>query len=230
MFDGYSLKNCLPSNTVLIKKPLNSNEHHYSIGREQWQQTYTTVARMSYTEKDLRNNHIELNKPYLFPNHSNFEIGMFTNTKGLYQTSNKNDFHPVGMTLEEKEKFQKNFLKEKTDLKGIDDNAKNETIYQLMMQNPKLQKKEFDYDSIKFKYNDKITDTITQEEKKKDPNACWGFDYYNREKNKGIRDIELTSGSTNAALDKKRRKKKYKGKVKQVWDPIANRFFECPDN
>ena len=40
----------------------------------------------------------------------------------------------------------------------------------------------------------------------------------------------MTSGSTNAALDKKRRKKKYKGKVKQVWDPIANRFFECPDN
>lgn len=230
MFDGYSLKNCLPSNTVIIKKPLESNEHHYSIGREQWQQTYTTVAKMSYTEKDLRNNHIELNKPYLFPNHSNFEIGMFTNNKNTFQSTNKNDYLPSNISQKEKENFQKNFLKEKTELKGINDSTKNESIYQLMMQNPKLQKPNFDYDSIKFKYNEYITDTITQEEKKKDPASCWGFDYYNREKNKGHINVPFTSDSTNNAIERKRHKKKFKGKIKQVWDPIANRFFECPAN
>ena len=42
MFDGYKLKNCLPTNTIFIGKPINSNEHHYNIGRKEWQQNYTT--------------------------------------------------------------------------------------------------------------------------------------------------------------------------------------------
>ena len=60
MFDGVSLKNCLPTNTIFIGKPINSNEHQYSIGRKEWQQNYTTENRMKYTEKDLRNNHANL--------------------------------------------------------------------------------------------------------------------------------------------------------------------------
>ena len=111
MFDGFSLKNCLPSNAIVIKKPLNSNDHHYSIGRPEWQSNYTTEARMKFTEKDLRNNKADLNdKPYLFPNHSNFELAMTYNNKNVYKTTNKMDYIPKGMTKEEQEEFQKKFI------------------------------------------------------------------------------------------------------------------------
>lgn len=226
MFDGYSLKNCLPSNTVIIKKPLESNEHHYSLGRPAWQQTYTTTSKMYYTEKDLRNNTANLNnKPYLFPNHTNFEIGYFSN-KGTYQTSNKNDYHPIFNTKAESMEFQSNYLPNKTDILNTATENKD-SLYKLMMKNPKEQTSNFDYDKIHFKYNEYITDTITAEEKKKDPNSCWAFEYYNRDKNKNKVNIPLTEKGTNAMLDKKKRKRRNKGKIKQVWDPIANRFFEC---
>ena len=99
MFDGASLKNCMPSNFHFIGKPLNTNEHQYSIGRKEWQQNYTTENRMKFTEKDLKNNTANLDdKEYLIPNHSNFEIGIFSNNKFIYNTTNKNDYIPKNMT------------------------------------------------------------------------------------------------------------------------------------
>ena len=225
MFDGYSLKNCLPSNTVIIKKPLESNEHHYSLGRKQWQQTYTTTSKMYYTEKDLSKNIANLdNKIYLFPNHSNFEIGYMGN-KGTFQSTNKNDFIPAGMTEKEKENFQKNYIPKSNDIL----NTNNGSVYSITMNAPSKQHCNYDYDKINFKYDNYITDTITQERKLKDPNSCWSYEYYNRDKNKGRVDAPMTEEGTNHILFKKKRNKKNKIARKQVWDPIANRFFECTE-
>ena len=150
MFDGVSLKNCLPSNAIVIKKPLNSNEHHYSIGRPEWQSNYTTESKMKFTEKDLRNNTADLNdKIYLFPNHSNFEIAMTHNNKNVFKTTNKIDYTPKGMTSDAQEKFQKKYLEHNSNM--LLDENKKDSIYNISMKNPKEQFQKYDYDKIKFK-------------------------------------------------------------------------------
>ena len=182
MFNSFSLKNCLPSNAIVIKKPLNSNEHHYSIGRPEWQSNYTTEARMKFTEKDLLNNKANLDdKPYLFPNHSNFELAMTHNNKNVFKTTNKMDYIPKGMTKEEQEEFQKKYIEYNPNI--LLDKNEPSSMYQVSMKNPKDQYQKFNYDEIKFKQEKEVTDTITQEVKPKDVN-CWAFDYFNSEKNK----------------------------------------------
>ena len=62
---------------------------------------------MKFPEKDLHNNKAELDdKPYLFPNHSNFELAMTNNNKNVFKRTNKMDYIPKGMTKEEQEEFQ----------------------------------------------------------------------------------------------------------------------------
>lgn len=230
MFDGYDLKNSLPTNTVIIKKPLNSNEHSYSLGLPKWQQTYTTSSRMAYTQKDLRNNKADLeSKIYLQPNHSNFDIGYMGN-KNIYQTSNKNDYHLYGMTQSEQNQFQSKYIpppKKNEEILNNDLNNKNKSIYSLLMQNPKEQKINYDYDNIHFKYNQYNIDPITGREILKDPNNCWGYEYYNKDKGKGHINAKLMEEGINNEINQKKRKKKYSYMKKQVWDPITNRFFEC---
>lgn len=226
MFDGVSLKNCLPSNAIVIKKPLNSNEHHYSIGRPEWQSNYTTEARMKFTEKELsKDNTPNLNdKPYLYPNHSNFDLAMTYNNKNLYKTSNKLDYIPKGMTKQQQEKFQKNYLVYNPNM--LLDKNENNSIYKISMKNPKEQYTKFNYDNVKFKHEKEYTDTITQKVKPKDVN-CWSFDYFNVDKNKDHKYNPFQIRSINSRLDIRRHHAGYKDN-KQIWDPIANRFFQCP--
>ena len=225
MFDGFSLRNCLPSNAIVIKKPLNSNEHHYSIGRPEWQSNYTTEAKMKFTEKDLRNNKADLNdKIYLFPNHSNFEIAMTYNNKNTFKTTNKTDYTQIGMTKDAQEEFQKKYLEHNPNM--LLDKNELDSMYNISMKNPKKQYKKYDYDQIKFKQEKEVIDTITQEVKPKDKN-CWSFDYYNEEKNKDHKYNPFQIRSINSRLDIRRHHKGYKDN-KQIWDPIANRYFQCP--
>jgi hypothetical protein len=225
MFDGFSLKNCLPSNAIVIKKPLNSNEHHYSIGRPEWQSNYTTETRMKFTEKDLRNNKANLeDKLYLYPNHSNFEIAMNINNKNIYKTTNKMDYIPKDMTKQEQEDFQKNYIEHNPNML-LDPNQRS-SMYQMSMKNPKDQYQKFDYDSIQFKQEKEVVDTITQQVKPKDTNM-WAFDYFNAEKNKDHKYNPFQIRSINSRLDIRRHHKGYKDN-KQIWDPIANRYFQCP--
>jgi hypothetical protein len=230
MFDGNSLKNCMPSNFHFIGKPLNTNEHQYSIGRKEWQQNYTTENRMKFTEKDLKNNTANLDdKEYLIPNHSNFEIGIFSNNKFIYNTTNKNDYIPKNMTKEEIEYFNNNYIPKDLHNNIIDNKNgnNNQSIYKLSMINPKEQKVLFNYDDIHFKQNKEFLDTITQEVKKKNNNN-WAFDYYNEDKNKDHKYLPYSLRSINNRLQIRRRFKPYRDN-KQVWDPIANRFFQCPN-
>ena len=62
--------------------------------------------------------------------------------------------------------------------------------------------------------------------KKKDIN-CWAFDYFNAEKNKDHKYNPYQIRSINSRLDIRRKHKGYKDN-KQIWDPIANRYFQCP--
>lgn len=225
MYDGGSLKNCLPSNAVVIKRPLNSNEHHYSIGRPEWQSNYTTEARMKFTEKDLRNNKVDLeDKYYLYPNHSNFDLAETYNNKNTYKTTNKIDYIPQGMTKQQQEEFQKNFIEHNPNM--LLDLGGEMSMYQASMKNPKDQYQRINYDDIKFKQNKEFVDTITQEVKEKNDN-CWAFDYFNADKNKDHKYNPFQIRSINSRLDIRRKHKGYKDN-KQIWDPIANRFFQCP--
>jgi hypothetical protein len=130
----------------------------------------------------------------------------------------------MGMTKEAQEVFQKKYLEYNPNML-LDKNELN-SIYNISMKNPKDQYNKFDYDKIKFKQEKEVADTITQEIKPKDKN-CWSFDYFNAEKNKDHKYNPFQIRSINSRLDIRRHHKGYRDN-KQIWDPIANRYFQCP--
>ena len=134
------------------------------------------------------------------------------------------DFIPKGMTKQEQEEFQKKYIEYNPNI--LLDKNETSSMYQASMKNPKDQYQKFNYDGITFKQEKEVTDTITQEVKPKD-NNCWAFDYFNAEKNKDHKYNPFQIRSINSRLDIRRHHKGYKGN-KQVWDPIANRYFQCP--
>jgi aspartate carbamoyltransferase regulatory subunit len=149
---------------------------------------------------------------------------MTYNNKNTFKTTNKTDYTQMGMTKEAQELFQKKYLEQNSN--NLLDKNELDSIYNISMKNPKEQIKKYDYDKIKFKQEKEILDTITQQIKPKDKN-CWSFDYFNEEKNKDHKYNPFQIRSINSRLDIRRHHKGYKDN-KQIWDPIANRYFQCP--
>ena len=69
----------------------------------------------------------------------------------------------------------------------------------------------YNYDKIQFKYDQYNLHPITQQPIFKDPDNSWGFDCYNRDKDrKYIANRNMSYINTD---------------YQKVWDPITNRFF-----
>ena len=151
------------------------------------------------------------------------------NDKETFKTSNKNDYKPINISEDELANFQRNYIPRpiKNDITANDSEITTNihSIYELSMKSPKNQPKLYDYDKIKFKEDKKIVDTITQEIKDKDTNI-WSFDYFNSDKNKDHKYNPFQIRSINSRLDLRMRNKNYR-ENKQIWDPIANRFFQA---
>ena len=212
MFASISQNPPIPHGKRVVGKPVEGNNTQYTLGLPEWQQKWETKYQEHYTEKDLHNNREILDKPYLKPNYSNFEYVHFPN-KEPFLTSNRRDFKPIHMTekaravLDEK---TRNFIRNSKIILG-NSPPTTETVYMNIMKDPKEQISKYNYDKIKFKYDPYNLHPITQQPIFKDPDNAWGFDCYNRDKNKKyIANRNMSYINTD---------------YRKVWDPITNRYF-----
>ncbi len=212
MFASISINPPCPSGKRVVGKPVEGNNTNYSLGRPEWQQKWETKYQEYFTEKDLHNNREILNQPYLKPNYSGFEYVHFPN-KEPFLTSNQRDFKPIHMAEKDRavlDEKTKNFIRNSKIILGTCPPTK-ETNYMEVMKDPKDQFCKYNYDKIKFKYDQYNLHPITQQPIFKDPDNSWGFDCYNRDKDKKyIANRNMSYINTD---------------YRKVWDPITNRFF-----
>ena len=212
MFASISINPPCPSGKRVVGKPVEGNNTNYSLGRPEWQQKWETKYQEYCTEKDLHNNREILNQPYLKPNYSGFEYVHFPN-KEPFLTSNQRDFKPIHMAEKDRavlDEKTKNFIRNSKIILGTCPPTK-ETNYMEVMKDPKDQFCKYNYDKIKFKYDQYNLHPITQQPIFKDPDNSWGFDCYNRDKDKKyIANRNMSYINTD---------------YRKVWDPITNRFF-----
>lgn len=212
MFASISINPPCPSGKRVVGKPVEGNNTNYTLGRPEWQQKWETKYQEYFTEKDLHNNREILNQPYLKPNYSGFEYVHFPN-KEPFLTSNQRDFKPIHMTEKDRavlDEKTKNFIRNSKIILGTCPPTK-ETNYMEVMKDPKNQFCKYNYDKIKFKYDQYNLHPITQQPIFKDPENSWGFDCYNRDKDKKyIANRNMSYINTD---------------YRKVWDPITNRFF-----
>ena len=212
MFASISINPPCPSGKRVVGKPVEGNNTNYSLGRPEWQQKWETKYQEYFTEKDLHNNREILNQPYLKPNYSGFEYVHFPN-KEPFLTSNQRDFKPIHMAEKDRAVLDEkttNFIRNSKIILGTCPPTK-ETNYMEVMKDPKDQFCKYNYDKIKFKYDQYNLHPITQQPIFKDPDNSWGFDCYNRDKDKKyIANRNMSYINTD---------------YRKVWDPITNRFF-----
>ena len=212
MFASISINPPCPSGKRVVGKPVEGNNTNYSLGRPEWQQKWETKYQEYFTEKDLHNNREILNQPYLKPNYSGFEYVHFPN-KEPFLTSNQRDFKPIHMAEKDRavlDEKTKNFIRNSKIILGTCPPTK-ETNYMEVMKDPKDQFCKYNYDKIKFKYDQYNLHPITQQPIFKDPDNSWGFDCYNRDKDKKyIANRNMSYINTD---------------YRKVWEPITNRFI-----
>lgn len=159
--------------------------------------------------KQLKGNRVDINKPYLKPNYSNFEYVHFPN-KEPFMTSNKRDFKQYQIAKEENLGNNKEFIRASKIVLGEYRDKSNST-YTEIHKDPKDQRSKFNYNKINFNYNPYNVHPITSELVYKPAHNNWGFDYYNKDKQK-----HYVSNDKPMALNTDFRK---------VYDPITNRFL-----
>ena len=212
MFASISENPEMYSSKRVIGRPKEGNENQYSFGRPEWQQKYQSEFQDKYTEKNVYGNREILDKPYLKPNYSGFEYVHFPN-KEPFLTSNQRDFKEIIMTDKDRavlDEKTKNFIRNSKIILG-DFPPTNETVYMDHLKAPKEQFCKYNYDKIKFKYDPYNVHPISGQRIFKDPNNAWGFDRFNRDKDKKyIANRNMSYINTD---------------YHKVWDPITNRYF-----
>ena len=83
--------------------------------------------------------------------------------------------------------------------------------YRENYEGPKFQKSKFNYDKVKFKYDEYKTNPITAELIFKPEQNNWAFDYYNKDKNKFYTSNDKSIGMNS--------------NFKRVYDNITNRYL-----
>ena len=207
----------LPINPFLVEgriaeKPKRSNVSQYSLGLPEWQQKFQSTHRDLYTPKPLEGNRAVLNKPYLKPNYSGFQLNLFPQEQP-FLTSNLRDYNYKKLKKEDRallDEKTKNFIKQsKIDFGNFP--KTRESVYQFLMMNPKEMKPRFDYDKIKFHYDEYNIHPIKGIPVWKNPKKMLPFDYFNLTKDKHYianRNVSFINPD-----------------YKKVWDPITNRYF-----
>ena len=191
-------------------KPKQSLESQFEIGIPEWQQKFSSIYRDNYIPLDLSNNKCKIDKPYLKPNYSTIHFNNPSDNQFL--SSNKRDFHYIKMRKEDRsilDESTKNFIRNSKIILGSDNYRKN-TIYQSEYIDPKDVKNPVN-DKINFQYNEYRIHPIYQIPIYKDPKQMFGFDYWNRDKNK-----RYISNRNESYIN---------NDYTKVWDPITNRFL-----
>jgi hypothetical protein len=211
MFSNLSINPFLVEGRI-VDRPQKGNKSQYSLGLPEWQQDYQSTHRDLYTPKNLHGNRAVLDKPYLKPNYSGFQLHLFPQEKP-FLTSNLRDYNYKKLKNEDKailDEKTRSFIKNSKINFGNDIQPK-ESIYQCLMINPKQMKSRFDYDKIQFKYDPYNIHPITGLPVWKDCGKMFPFDYFNKDKDK-----HYVSNKNVAFINQD---------YKKVWDPITNRFL-----
>ena len=192
--------------------PLKSFKVNFSLGRPEWQQSYTTTSREFHNLKKLTGNRAILDNEYLKPNHSNFKL-VHKNKKKPFLTTSARDFVPFQMKEEDKSKLNQDNIKFLRASKLVlgDHIPEAKSMYGYIYEDPKEQSSRYQYDKVKFKYDPYNLHPITQKPIWKDPNNMYPFDYYNKDKDKHYvtnRNVPFINTE-----------------YKKVWDPITNRYL-----
>ena len=120
--------------------PIKSNKVNFSLGRPEWQQSYTSTSREFHNLKKLTGNRAILDNEYLKPNHSNFKLIHFPQKKPFLTTSAR-DFVPFKMTEEDKSRLNQDNIKFLRASKVVlgDHIPEANSMYGYMYEDPKKQ-------------------------------------------------------------------------------------------
>ena len=211
MFSGLSINPFLTEGRI-VERPQQSNQSQFDLGNPDIKYKIQSTHRDLYTPKPLNGNRAVLNKPYLKPNYSGFQLKLFPQEKP-FLTSNLRDFTYKKLRNEDKailDEKTKNFIRNsKIDFGNYI--QPKESIYQCLMINPKQMKPRFDYDKIQFHYDPYNIHPITGLPVWKDAGKMFPFDYFNKDKDK-----HYISNRNGAFIN---------NDYKKVWEPITNRIF-----
>ena len=115
MFSNLSINPFLVEGRI-VDRPQKGNKSQYSLGLPEWQQDYQSTHRDLYTPKNLHGNRAILDKPYLKPNYSGFQLHLFPQEKP-FLTSNLRDYNYKKLKNEDKailDEKTRNFIKRET--------------------------------------------------------------------------------------------------------------------
>jgi hypothetical protein len=178
MFSGLSINPFLTEGRI-VERPQQSNQSQFDLGNPDIKYKIQSTHRDLYTPKPLNGNRAVLNKPYLKPNYSGFQLKLFPQEKP-FLTSNLRDFTYKKLRNEDKailDEKTKNFIRNsKIDFGNYI--QPKESIYQCLMINPKQMKPRFDYDKIQFHYDPYNIHPITGLPVWKDAGKMFPFDYF----------------------------------------------------
>ena len=157
-----------------------------------------------------KNTKFILDKSYLNRNHSHFDLIHFPNTDP-FLTTYRRDVNPGNINNKAGAKnISKNFIKASQIVLGDHIHTTNSS-YRENYEGPNFQKSMFDYDKVKFKYDEYKTNPITSELIFKPEQNNWAFDYYNRDKNKFYSSNDKSIGIN--------------PNFRRVYDNITNRYL-----
>ena len=216
MFRTLSINGITKHGKKQFAQSIESQKVNFSIGRPEWQQEIKSTSQIFYDKKSLKDNRCLINKKYLNKFYS--QVDLFHSKQEFpYLTSNARDYQEKELKSDmdakveyDEAKRRKKFIQE-SHIKIGDYIPEKKSLYRYNYLAPTAQKFRFDYDKIKFKYDEYNTNPITGELVWKNPNKMYPFDYFNVHKNK-----KYAIKRNNSYINKDYTK---------VYSPITHRYF-----
>ena len=196
----------------IVERPQQKNDTTGAFGFPEWQQPFLSTHRALFTPKDYLQSKVILDKEYLKPGFSHIKLNLNPKEQ-TYLTTNRRDHKYIKMNKEDRVFLSKekiDFIRNSKITFGNDPRVKN-SIYNSLMINPSNMTPRYDYDKIKFHYDEYNIHPITGIPVWKNPKKMLPFDYFNLNKDKhyiAARNISYINSD-----------------YKKVWDPITNRYF-----
>ena len=211
MFSEMSINPFLHKGRI-VDKPQRKNDTTGAFGFPEWQQPFQSTHRELFTPKDYNESKTILDKEYLKNGYSVINFNLNPKERTFF-TTNRRDHHYIKMKSEDRVVIPKeriNFIRN-SKIKFGDDPEVKTSVYNSLMISPNEMKPRFDYNTIKFHYDEYNIHPIKGIPVWKDPSKMYPFDYFNLPKDK-----HYIANKNTSHLNMDYRK---------VWDPITNRYF-----
>ena len=146
----------------IVERPQQKNDTTGAFGFPEWQQPFLSTHRALFTPKDYLQSKVILDKEYLKPGFSHIKLNLNPKEQ-TYLTTNRRDHKYIKMNKEDrvilpKEKID--FIRNSKITFGNDPRVKN-SVYNSLMINPNNMIPRYDYDKIKFHYDEYNIHPIT---------------------------------------------------------------------